>query len=59
MQDLTQGLIQDFEVGGGGERKKRRRFLCVQRRCEIGGSGGMPPRKNLKNGRSEVHYGAG
>ena len=49
-----QGLIQEFELGGGKEKKD-----AISACAEVGGSGGMPPQENFENGRSEVHSGAG
>ena len=38
-----QGLIQDFEVGGGKKKKE-----AISARAEVGGSGGMPPQENFE-----------
>ena len=40
---IHQGLIQDFEVGGGKEKKE-----AISVRAEVGGSGGMPPQENFE-----------
>ena len=52
-----QGFIRDFEVGGGGGGGFQS-LVLTQRVCFsmslLGGSGGMPPRKSVKNRCSEI-----